>query len=297
MQITEITSIDDPRVAGYANIRDAELAQRADPLDESVHRGLFVAEGELVVRRLIGSHYRTVSVLTTRTRLASLGDVLTQLPDATPVYLVDQPAMNSIVGFNIHRGLLAIGARTGMPSLTQVLARRGPFLILEDLVNHDNLGGIFRNAACLGGAGVAVVLSPRCADPLYRKSLRVSIGHVLSVPFVRLADWEAGLLDMTEAGVRLWALSPRPDARPLREAAVAVAEEGARVGLMLGSEGPGLTGAAFGRAGAWVRVPMRPASPDRDIDSLNVGMAAGIALYELGLGSGGGGNRVPPGCV
>lgn len=282
MNLVPIDSITDPRVADYANIRDAELLQRADPLDPRGHRGLFIAEGELVVRRLLESRFTAKSILTTEQQARKLEDLTLVLGDRTPVYLADPAVLNGIVGFNIHRGMLAIGVRDGGPPLAEVLARPGPFLILEDLCNHDNLGGVFRNAAALGGAGVTILLSERCADPLYRKSLRVSMGNVLAVPFTRLSDWPnptgADAATIRASGVQTWAMTPSPDAIDLAQAAAETAP-GTRIALLLGSEGPGLSETAIRSADRRVRIPMHRAQPS--VDSLNVAVAAAVGLYEL----------------
>lgn len=278
MNLVPIESLADPRIALYANMRDAELAQRADPLDPAAHAGVFIAEGELVVRRLVRSRFKTQSVLTTPTQLKSLDDALAGLPAATPIYLAEQDLLNQIVGFNMHRGLLAIGERGAPPLLSDLLQRRGPVLILEDLGNHDNLGGIFRNAAALGGPGVWVLLSPRCADPLYRKSLRVSMGLVLSVPFTRAESWPATIPEVSIAGFETWGLTPQDGAISLR--AARGGNSIGRVALVLGSEGPGLTDQALAVCDRRVRVEMEKA--DEAVDSLNVAMAAGIALYSMG---------------
>lgn len=280
MNLVAIESLADPRVGVYANMRDAELAQRADPLDASAHAGLFIAEGELVVSRLVRSRFAVHSVLSTPQRLSSLGPTLDGLPADVPVYLAPQPVMNEIVGFNMHRGVLAVGIRAPEPTLTDIASRGGPLLILEDLVNHDNLGSIFRNAAALGGPGIGVVLSPRCADPLYRKSLRVSMGLVLDAPFTRVREWPGAVHTLHEHGFETWALTPGAGAIDISAAAEAAAKAGRPVALLLGSEGPGLTEAAFAAASRRVRIPMRPTSGL--VDSLNVGVAAGIALYALG---------------
>jgi tRNA G18 (ribose-2'-O)-methylase SpoU len=188
--------------------------------------------------------------------------------------------MNEVVGFNMHRGVLAVGRRGAGLTPEGVLDRPGPWVVLEDLTNHDNLGGLFRNVAALGGPGAGVLLSPRCADPLYRKSLRVSMGTILSVPFARLGDWPGGLAALRDRGIETWALTPGDDARPIGEVAREAAVKAARVALVLGSEGPGLTPGAFGACTRRVVIPMRRAAAE--VDSLNVAMAGGVALYALG---------------
>ena len=283
MAFIPISALNDPRVAPYANLRDAELAQRRDPLDPDAHAGLFVAEGELVLDRLIRSEFVTDSVLLMPGRIESLMPRLSELPPETPMYVAEPEVFNQIVGFNMHRGVLAIGRRREHWPLERLSGLPGPLVILEDLVNHDNLGGIFRNAAGLGGLGVGVLLSPRCADPLYRKSLRVSMGHVLSVPFGRTGDgsWPGGAFAaLHAAGWETWALTPDASALDLQAAA---AKAGSRIALVLGSEGPGLAEDTLREARRRVRIPMPPAPLAREgsIDSLNVAMAAGIGLYAL----------------
>ena len=278
MNLIPVQTLSDPRLAPYASMRDAELAQRADPLDAAAHQGLFIAEGELVLRRLIASPFPVQSVLTTPTRLDTLRDALDGLPAETPIFLADLPVLSQIVGFNMHRGVLAIGSRARPLILSDLLARTGPLIVLEDLTNHDNLGGVFRNAAALGGPGVSVAISPRCADPLYRKSVRVSMGTALCVPFARLTSWPDPLTEIRTAGLDVWGLSPDPEAVPIREAQTQA--KGRRVALVLGSEGPGLTDAARRTCSRLVRIPMNKADPT--VDSLNVAMALGIALHCLG---------------
>ncbi|MBY0313330.1 MAG: RNA methyltransferase [Phycisphaerales bacterium] len=267
----------DPRLAPYANMRDAELAQRADPLDPVAHGGVFIAEGDLVVRRLIASRFACQSMLLAENRVEALQTDLARLPAQTPIFVAEPSVLSAIVGFNMHRGVLAIGVRGSGLTTADLLARTGPIVVLEDLVNHDNLGGVFRNAAALGGPGVSVLLSPRCADPLYRKSLRVSMGAVLSVPFARSASWPGDLSNLAHSGIQTWALVPAMGAEPINQIAQNTKAE--RVALVLGSEGPGLTPEAIAACQCRVTIPM--AKADTMIDSLNVAMAAGIALHEV----------------
>lgn len=285
MNIVRIETISDPRVSDYANMRDAELLQRHDPFDPAGHRGLFIAEGELVVRRLIGSRFRARSVFLTSTRLEAMRSELDRLPEDAPVFVADQNVLNGVVGFNIHRGVLAVGVRPQPPSIAELLRSDGPFIILEDLFNHDNIGAIFRNASALAGTGCAVLLTPRTADPLYRKCIRVSMGNVLSIPFSRLSDFPSpGGVDasaLRDASIELWALTPAADAEPIDLAVAAAARSSVRkrIALVLGSEGPGLTDAAIGLAHRRVTIPMLGAH--ENVDSLNVAVAAAIALHAL----------------
>jgi tRNA G18 (ribose-2'-O)-methylase SpoU len=274
MNLIPINDLADPRLAPYANLRDAELAQRADPLDAAAHGGLFIAEGDLVVRRLLASRFALHSVLTTPTRLASLTSELEAKTGDAPIFLAEPPLLNQIVGFNMHRGLLAIGRRGPGLSLPDLI-RHQPLLVLEDLTNHDNIGGIFRNAAALGGPGIGILLSPRCADPLYRKSLRVSMGCALAVPFARADQWPDALSTLTAHGFESWALTPSDSAEPLHS----LRPSSKPIALILGTEGAGLTDAAIQSCSHRVRIEMSKVDPS--VDSLNVAMAAGIALSCL----------------
>lgn len=299
MPTIPIESTADPRIAEYVGVREAEL--RKERFDAP--GGLFVAEGELVFRRLLASPYRTRSVLTTQARLHSISDALAALPGDVPVYIVDQPTMNGIVGFNIHRGLLAIGERGPEPSLEEMLATARMVVVLEDLVNHDNLGGIFRNVAGLAGGctgETAVLLSPKCADPLYRKAIRVSMGAALLVPFRRLSHWPDDFDALRQAGYRVAALTSGGGAVDLAAFEGGCRESPGKLALLLGSEGPGLTAGATAKSDICIRIemPHRVATPasrlnwtsengpggvedEAGIDSLNVSVACAIALHRL----------------
>lgn len=281
LHLTPIDSLTDPRIAGYAGLKDAQLRQLAAAPDSP--SGVFLAEGELVVRQLIGSRLKVRSVLLTPQRLSTMSDALARLAPGTPIYLADQAVMNAIVGFNIHRGILAAGLRPPDPPLTSILAASASLVILEDLANHDNVGGIFRSAAALAGIadprspaaprGCSILLSPRCCDPLYRKAIRVSIGTALHIPFARLSPWPAALDHLKQAGFAVIALTPDPDALPIDQVSP---DHVRRPALLLGAEGPGLTPAALAAADLMVRIPIDPA-----VDSLNVTTAAAIALHRL----------------
>lgn len=284
MPIVPITSLDDPRIADYRSLRDQELLQRADPLDPAAHRGTFVAEGELVVRRLASSPCTTRSLLLAESRIEPMRDLLDALPPQVPVFVAPQSVVNEIIGFNIHRGVLAVGERGAGAGLATLLARRGPFVVLEDLCNHDNIGAIFRNCAALGGAGVTVLLSPRTADPLYRKSLRVSMGHALLVPWARLDRWPEALHEFRAADIRVLAMTPGAGSRDVREVATRLRtgpESTTRIALLLGTEGQGLSAAARAHADQLVRIDMPPGPTGAVADSLNVAVAAAVALHAL----------------
>lgn len=279
MALVPVSSLDDPRIADYLDIRDAEL--RRTRFDAP--GGLFVAEGELVFRRLIDSAYRTRSVLLTPTRMATVQDALDRLDPSVPVYSVEQRLMNDIVGFNIHRGVLAIGERGPEPDISSLARRAGCVVILEDLVNHDNVGAIFRNTAALAGlpvngeGGGVILLSPKCSDPLYRKAIRVSMGWALGVPFARMEAWPGDLALLREAGLTVAALDPGPGSMDIDDFVPAM-PRGMRVALVAGTEGAGLSGVARATADVCLRIPMRghPA-----VDSLNVGVSVAVALHRL----------------
>ncbi len=266
-QLITISDPADPRVQDYRQLRDVRLRKSLE-----VTEGLFLAEGEKVIRRAIGTGFPVRSFLMARKWVAGLSDVLDQV-DA-PVYLVDDEVVEGITGYAVHRGALAALARLPLPQLHDVLAPARRLLILEDLVDHSNVGAIFRCAAALGID--AIVLSPRCADPLYRRSIKVSMGAVFAIPYARMTDWYKGLAEIRGAGFRLLALTPDQSATPIEKIAM-----GERVALMLGSEGDGLSSHWLDEADEPVCIPMSPGAMDLGVDSLNVVAAAAIACHGL----------------
>lgn len=252
----------DARLADYVGLTDVHLRRSL----ESVH-GLFVAEGEKVIRSAIGAGYRLRSLLVTPQRLAGLGDLAQSCP--APVYVVAPQVAESLTGYRVHRGALASMERRPLPPLAEVLHGARRAVILEDIVNHENVGAIFRCAAGLGFD--AAVLAPRCADPLYRRSVKVSMGAVFAIPYARMEDWRGGLGEVRAAGFRLLALTPAADALPIGDIPA-----GGRLALLLGTEGGGLSARWLAAADAQVRIPMRGG-----VDSLNVASAAAIACYLL----------------
>ncbi|TMJ94541.1 MAG: RNA methyltransferase [Actinobacteria bacterium] len=256
-------SPEDPRLADYRNVPDPELL---------ASRGVFVAEGRHVVRRLLTeSRFRTRSLLLTAAALDVFGDVTGHVRDL-PIFVVEQSAMNDITGFNIHRGCLAIGERPAPVPWTDIVRDARLVVVLEGVANADNVGGIFRNAAAFGAD--AVLAGPSCTDPLYRKAIRTSMGAALRVPFAAMSGWPADLIRLRERGFSVVALTPEPSAVPLYSCATALRKE--RVALLLGHEGGGLSAGALQAATVRVRIPTSDA-----VDSLNVAAAAAIALYEL----------------
>jgi len=254
MRAERITDRADPRLAPYRDLRDAGLA---------VRRGLFVAEGRPVVRRLLaGSRFRTHSVLATEPMVETLSDVV----DGAPLYVVDEATIRSVVGFAFHRGCLALAER-GVPGCLAPLLAGRRLLVLERVTNPDNIGAMFRNAAALGADGV--LLSPGCGDPLYRKAVRVSMGAALHVPFATSTDWPGDLHRFRARGFTLLALTPHGDVD-----VASIAPE--RVAVVLGAEGDGVSAAVRTMADACVAIPMAPGD-----HSLNVAVACAIALHRL----------------
>jgi tRNA G18 (ribose-2'-O)-methylase SpoU len=265
----------DPRLADYAALTDSSLRTSL----EAAH-GLFVAEGEKVIRRAAGAGYRVRSLLVTPDRLAGLADLAGAC--ACPVYVTPHDVAEQITGYRVHRGALASMSRRALPEVGAVVAGHQRILVLEDLVDHGNVGAIFRCAAALGVG--AVVLAPRCADPLYRRSVKVSMGAVFAVPYARMTDWYGGLAGLRVAGFRLLALVPDQSAAALDRAARRAA--GGRVALMLGSEGDGLSSRWLREADQSVCIPMSPHAMALGVDSLNVVAAAAVACYALMSGAG-----------
>ncbi|TVQ31681.1 MAG: RNA methyltransferase [Phycisphaeraceae bacterium] len=269
MRLERINQLEDPRVAAYRDVRDADLARR---------RGLFMAEGELVIRRLLrGELYRTQSLLLSESRLATMQDALDEARPDLPVYIASQEVMDQVVGFHIHRGALAAGERGRVPEASELISSLAPgsrtVLLLEDLANHDNIGGVMRNALAFGVD--AALLTRRCCDPLYRKAIRVSVGAALDLPFAYVDSAKDGAALLRAAGFTTIALTPSPDASELSEYAAGAASLD-RVALLLGAEGPGLTPQTMQHADVQARLAMAPGA-----DSLNVATASGVALYAL----------------
>jgi tRNA G18 (ribose-2'-O)-methylase SpoU len=261
MPIT-VSDPDDPRIEAYRAIRERDLVGRR-------HR--FVAEGEVVLRALLKqSRFAIESLLLAEGRLESLGDVLTHVPSDVPVYAANRTVMDAIVGFPIHRGVLAIARRAPLLEAGELLFRMPESAVVVGLVglaNHDNVGGIFRNAAAFGAG--AVLLDQETCDPLYRKAVRVSVGGALAVPFTRVPSADAMVRALQDASFEIIALSPSgremlSQVRPSR-----------RTALLLGAEGPGLPPDLLARIRT-VSIPM-----SGGFDSLNVSTTSGIVLHHL----------------
>ncbi|GIJ60638.1 TrmH family RNA methyltransferase [Virgisporangium aurantiacum] len=261
--VSLLTDPDDDRLGDYRALTDVELRTRWEPPN-----GVFIAEGELVLRRALRAGFAPRSFLLDAKRVDQLADLF----DAgAPVYAAEPDLLRTITGFNVHRGVLASFHRK--PALTpgHVLETARRLAVLEDINNHTNIGAIFRGAAALGMDGV--LLSPTCADPLYRRSVRVSMGEVFAVPYAFAETWPDGLHDVRNEGFTLLALTPGAHAVPLQGL---TPEQRERPALLLGAEGPGLTAAALAAADAAVMIPMH-----NGVDSLNVAAAAAVAFYEV----------------
>ena len=269
--LVEVADAGDPRLADYVRLTDVHLRKSLEP-----RHGLFIAEGEKVIGRAIGAGYPVRSLLVTRDKLAALGDLAGSCPG--PVYLVSPEVAQQLTGYRVHRGALASMQRRPLPPVGDVARGARRIVVLEDIVDHTNVGAIFRCVAALGFD--AVVLAPRCADPLYRRSVRVSMGAVFAVPYARMDDWREGLGALRTAGFLLLALTPAPEAVPIGEL-LGTGGRGrvppdTRLGLLLGAEGDGLSSRWRDQADLSVRIPM-----SRGVDSLNVASAAAIACYAL----------------
>ena len=261
MTVTPVADPNDPRIAPYRNLGDAVLLRG---------RGLFVAEGRLVVERVLADGRYTIdSVLLNAASLEALRPGLESAATDLTVFECPTTAFEAITGFDIHRGCLALVRRPPAMRWPDAVGSSRLIVVLEGVTNADNVGGVFRNAAAFGAG--AVLLSPTCCDPLYRKAIRTSMGHALRVPFARLDPWPDALCELRASGFTMAALSPREPSVPLDT--FAAAHAASRVALLVGTEGPGLSGAAERLADVRVRIPISP-----EVDSLNLAVATGIAL-------------------
>ena len=263
MAVIPIDDASDARVAAFRDIRERDLTGR---------QGLFVAEGEVVLRVLASpaSLCRPVAALIAEKRLAALADVIAALPPETPVYAAPQPVLDSIAGFHLHRGILALGEKPAPHPLGGLLAGMGDDAVVVvacGIGNHDNMGGIFRAAAAFGAA--AVLLDDRCCDPFYRKAIRVSVGAVLRTPMSTGRGAGEIVEELTAAGFRVLAMTPS-SVSPLH-----LSPRGGRIAIVLGAEGPGLPTHLIERCET-IGIPM-----SGGFDSLNVGTAGAIALHHF----------------
>lgn len=262
MPIERIDDAGDPRLADYRDLTDVALRRVLEPAG-----GLYIAESAKVIRRAVAAGHRPRSILVQE---KWLDDAASVAGDA-PVYVVTDAVAERLTGYAVHRGALAAMHRPALPPVAEVVAGARTVLILEDVVDHTNVGAAFRAAAGLGAD--AVLVTPRCADPLYRRSVRVSMGTVFQVPWTRLPEWPAAGGVLHDAGLHVAALALADDAVPL-DAFVATRPD--RVALLMGAEGDGLSRRALAAADSVVTIPMAGG-----VDSLNVAAAAAVALWAL----------------
>lgn len=260
-----ITAADDPRLADYVSLTDVALRRRTEP-----ERGLYIAESHKVIRRALAAGHRPRSYLMAERWVTDLADLVAQAEDqGIPVYVAPHDVIEARTGFHLHRGALASMQRPVLPDASELLATARRIAVLEDVVDHTNVGAAFRSAAALGVD--AVLVTPRCADPLYRRAIRVSMGTVFQVPWTRIDPWPASMDMLRERGFVTAALSLREDSVTLDEL---VARRPERLALVLGTEGHGLSKATIDAADVSVRIPM-----GGGVDSLNIAAAAAVAFY------------------
>jgi len=265
MRIERVERADDPRLADYRDLTDVALRRVLEP-----EGGLYIAESAKVIARAVAAGHRPRSVLVQDKWLADVEPLLADAPE-TPVYLVNGDVAESLTGFTVHRGALAAMHRPPLRSVADVVAGARLVVVLEDIVDHTNVGAAFRSAAGLGAD--AVLVTPRCADPLYRRSVRVSMGTVFQVPWTRLPEWPEASDLLHDAGFTIAALALADDAVSLDAFA---ADPPARTALLLGAEGDGLSRRALAAADTIVTIPMAGG-----VDSLNVAAASAVALWAL----------------
>ena len=263
----DVIDILDPADSRVDDFRDLNSVDRRPDLPTG--KGLVIAEGVLVAQRMLASRFRPHAFLGTQRRLTELAD---DLADAgAPYYRALAEVMAEVIGFHLNRGVLGASRRAPELTVPDVIRGARTVAVLEGVNDHENLGSIFRNAAGLGVDGV--VFGTGCADPLYRRAVRVSMGHALLVPFAKAQQWPADLNDLRDNGFRILAMTPNPGAQTLAEAVDGLADQ--KVAILVGAEGPGLTETTMRASDTRVRIPMA-----RGTDSLNVATAAALAFYE-----------------
>ena len=265
MLITRISDLTDPALDDYSRLTDVALRRVSEPAG-----GLYIAESTKVITRAIAAGHRPRSVLLQEQWLPDIEPLLADFPDV-PVFVGDSPLLERLTGYHLHRGALAAMHRPELPDPRVLLAAATRVVVLEDIVDHTNVGAIFRSVAGLGAD--AVLVTPRCADPLYRRSVRVSMGTVLQVPWTRLPEWDVAAPILHDEGFTIAALALADDAVTLDAFA---AQPPSKVAFVLGSEGDGLSRHALGAADTVVTIPML-----HGVDSLNVASASAVALWAL----------------
>ena len=261
--IIEIDDADDERLSEYLHLTDVALRTRYEP-----EAGLYMAESSNVIRRAVAAGHQPRSLLMAPRWLESMADIVEGFPDV-PVYLAPEPLLEEITGFHLHRGALAAMHRPPLAALPEVLTGARRVAIIEDVVDHTNVGALVRSAAGLGVD--AVLVTPRCADPLYRRSVRVSMGTVFQVPWTRIDPWPGGIETLHEHGFVVAGMTLGEGAITLDEL---VAENHEKLALVFGTEGHGMTRAADRLLDRRVTIPMM-----RGVDSLNVAASSAVAFY------------------
>ncbi|GAA2730509.1 RNA methyltransferase [Pedococcus aerophilus] len=262
-----ITTPDDDRLADYVSLTDVALRRRTEP-----ERGLYIAESEKVIRRALAAGHRPRSYLMAQRWLTDLADLVEQAEaDGIPVFVGEHDVIEQLTGFHLHRGALASMQRPVLPSVAEVVRDARRVVVLEDIVDHTNVGAVFRSAAALGVD--AVLVTPRCADPLYRRAIRVSMGTVFQVPWTRIDPWPGGIDELRALGFTVATLALADDAVSLDDLA---ADPPHRLALVLGTEGDGLSRRTLEAADLTVTIPMAGG-----VDSLNVAAAGAVAAWSL----------------
>jgi tRNA G18 (ribose-2'-O)-methylase SpoU len=269
MRLVRLENLDSDDLRDYRDLTDVVLRRLSEPAG-----GLYIAESTKVIERALRAGHRPRSVLTIDKWLPEVEALIHDQDPDLPVYVGSAELLQTLTGFNLHRGALAAMHRPELKSVAETVAGATRIIVLEDIVDHTNVGAIFRSVAGLGAD--AVLITPRCADPLYRRSVRVSMGTVLQIPWTRLPDWPEGRAVLTGLGFSLVALALAPDAVSLDEYA---ANAPGKIALVVGTEGDGLSRAALAAADTVVTIPMM-----HGVDSLNVASASAVALYALTRG-------------
>lgn len=264
MRVESIESLDDPRLAFFTDLTDVSLRRLSEP-----STGLYLAESTKVIERALAAGHRPVSVITLEKWVEGLGILLAD--HDIPVFVGDDKELEKLTGFVLHRGAIAAMERPVLRSVADIVSNARRVVILENIIDHTNVGAIFRSVAGLGAD--AVLITPECADPLYRRSVRVSMGTVLQVPWTRITAWPAELQELKDAGFVVASLALSDDAVTLDELAD---ENPEKLAVVFGTEGHGLTPATMAASDRVVRIPM-----SHGVDSLNVAAAAAVTLYAL----------------
>lgn len=264
MRIERIDSLDDPRLEFYTNLTDVSLRRLSEP-----STGLYLAESTKVIERALAAGHRPVSVISLEKWLDGLEPLLAD--HDIPVFVGEDAELEKLTGFLLHRGAIAAMERPALPSVRDVVRGARRVVILENIIDHTNVGAIFRSVAGLGAD--AVLITPECADPFYRRSVRVSMGTVLQVPWTRISSWPDGLQDLKDEGFVVASLALSDDAITLAELS---RQNPDRLAVIFGTEGHGLTPAAIAASDHVVRIPM-----SHGVDSLNVAAAAAVTLYAV----------------